>query len=72
MTLDPKQIGMGLAALGIMAGALGGYLRITTPEAAQCSVDLADARARLELLSEVKESCKVALTTCLETPGGPR
>jgi hypothetical protein len=70
--MDPKQIGAGLAAIGIIAGALGGYLRITTPEAAQCSIDLADAKARLELLGEVKESCKVALTACLETPGGSR
>jgi hypothetical protein len=70
--MDPKQIGAGLAAIGIIAGALGGYFHISTPEAAQCSIDLADAKARLELLSEVKESCKVALTTCLETPGGPR
>lgn len=67
---DPRLIGAGLAAIGIMAGAAGGYVRITTPEAAQCAVDLADAKARLELLVEVKESCKSALEACAskETP----
>lgn len=64
MPVDPKHVGAGLAALGIAALAVSGYLKITTPEAAQCAVDLADARARLETLVEVKDSCKVALEAC--------
>lgn len=63
---DPRLVGAGLAAIGILAGAAGGYVRITTPEAAQCAVDLADAKARLELLSEVKDSCKTALAACAQ------
>lgn len=65
MNLDPRYIGAGLAALGVMAGAAGGYLRVTTPEAAQCEVDLAKATTKLELYVEVKDSCKAALEDCL-------
>lgn len=62
--LDPRHIGAGLAAIGVLALAASGYVHITTPEAAQCAVDLADAKARLEVLTEVKDSCKVALEHC--------
>lgn len=62
---DPRLIGTGLCVLGVLAGAVGGYVRITTPEAAQCAVDLADAKARLELLTEAKDACKTALTVCM-------
>jgi hypothetical protein len=65
---DPRLIGAGLATIGLLAGAAGGYVRITTPEAAQCAVDLADAKARLELLAEVKDSCKTALAACVAAP----
>jgi hypothetical protein len=47
-----------------LALAAAGYLQITTPEAAKCKVDLADARARLDLLIEAKDACKVALEVC--------
>ncbi len=69
--MDSRYIGGGLAAIGIAAGVLGGYFSITTPEAQQCAVDLADARARLELLVEAKDTCKAALSTCIpsEEPG---
>lgn len=67
--LDPKYINAGLAAIGVIALTASGYLRITTPEAAQCAVELADAKARVEMLGEVKDSCKIALNACL-TPGG--
>lgn len=69
MTFDSKYIGTGLAALGVVALAAAGYLKIQTPEAAQCAVDLAAANTRLELLSEVKDQCKVALQTCISTEG---
>jgi hypothetical protein len=62
--LDPKHIGVGLAALGVVALALVGYVKITTPEAQQCQIELADAKARLELLTEAKDACKDALHVC--------
>lgn len=67
LKLDPKYIGGGLAAVGMLAAASAGYLTITTPDAQQCQVDLADARARLELLTEAKDTCKAALGACTET-----
>lgn len=51
----------GLAGLALMVLIGMGYLTVTTPEAQQCQVDLADAKARLELLTEAKEACKAAL-----------
>lgn len=63
MTLDTRYLSAAIGAIGVIALAAAGYVQITTPEAAQCSVDLADARARLELLREVKDTCKAALTT---------
>lgn len=71
MNLDPKYIGAGLAVLGILGGTAIGYVKITTPEAAQCAVDLADAKARLELLTEVKDTCKMALTACVQPKEAP-
>lgn len=68
MNIDMKTIGAGLAALGIGAGVMAGYFQITTPEAQKCAVELADAKARLELLIEAKDACKTALTAC--TTGG--
>lgn len=63
---DPRHMAAGLAAIGIVALAAAGYVKVTTPEAQQCAVDLADARARLELLVEVKDACKEALASCGE------
>jgi hypothetical protein len=62
---DSKYISAGLAAIGAIALAAAGTLTITTPEAQECAVELADAKARLELLTEAKETCKAALTTCV-------
>ena len=74
-TLDPKYIAAGLTALGMIAMGLVGMVTITTPEAQQCHADLAsanvqlaDAKARLELLTEAKEACKDALNAYLKPP----
>jgi hypothetical protein len=63
-TPESKHISAGFAAIGILALAASGYIHITTPEAAKCAVDLADASARLEVLTEVKDSCRTALEHC--------
>lgn len=70
MTLDPKHISAGLAAIGLLALAATGYVNITTPEAQQCAVDLADARARLELHGEAMGACKTALKSCVAPSTG--
>jgi len=64
--LDPKTIGAGLTAIGIIALAFAGYVKITTPEAQQCQIELAGAKARLELLTEAKDACKDALNAYLK------
>jgi hypothetical protein len=69
MQIDPKLIAAGIGAIGLAAGAGAGLVKITTPEAAQCAVDLAATNARMEGLIEIKESCKSALELCL-TPNG--
>ncbi len=66
MKFDSKHLAAALGAISILVLAAAGAVKITTPEAAECAVDLADARARLELLTEVKDACKVALTSCKE------
>jgi len=70
--LDPKYISAGLAAIGVIALAAAGAVQITTPEAQEChedlseaKVELADAKARLELLTEAKDACKDALNMYL-------
>ena len=69
MKLDAKYIGGGLAAIGMLAAASAGYLTITTPEAQECAIELADAKARLELGNEIKAACKTALESCIgDTP----
>ena len=50
--------------------ATAGYIQITTPEHAQCSIELAGAEVRLELLTEATEACAPALETCLGIIGG--
>lgn len=67
---DPKYMAAGLGLLGVLGLGAIGYVKITTPEAAQCAVDLADAKARLELLTEAKDACKTALTACVQQPKG--
>jgi hypothetical protein len=59
--LAGKPIYVGVLAIGIIAMSLAGYVTVTTPEEQQCQIDLADASARLELLSEAKDACKAAL-----------
>ena len=66
--LDPKAIAAILGALAIGAGAATGLLKITTPEAAECSISLADKSARLELTTKAMESCSAALTLCSGAP----
>lgn len=68
---DPKMLLYGLAAVGVLAGSFAGYVKVTTPEAAQCAVDLADAKARLELLNEAKDACKTALSICAPVGKNP-
>jgi hypothetical protein len=62
--LDPKALAAVVAALGVGASAMAGYVTLTTPEAQACAVALADARARLELHVEARDACKVALEAC--------
>lgn len=68
MKLDPKLLAYVIGAVGVLAGAAGGYVRVTTPEAAECAVSLADKSARLELTGEAMDSCRKALELC----GGAR
>ena len=56
--IDSKVLA-GLGALGVVAAALAGYVTITTPSEQECQI--ADASARLELLTEAKDACWVAL-----------
>lgn len=65
---DPKTIALLAGAAAILVGAVAGVVKITTPEASECAVDLADARARVELLTEAKDACKAALSACTEGP----
>jgi len=71
MNIDPKYIAAGVGVLGILGLAVTGYVRITTPEAAQCAVDLASTKARMEGLVEVKDACKTALSMCAPAKGTP-
>lgn len=71
MKLDQKSVAWVIGLVGILAGAAGGYLKITTPEAAECQVQLADRTARLELVSHAADSCEKALDLCA-SPGSPR
>lgn len=61
---SPKNFYAGIGAIGIVALALAGYLKITTPEQVQCQVDLADKTARLDLTTKAMESCDEALDIC--------
>lgn len=72
--VDPKSaVSAGLAAVGALALIASGYLTVTTPGEQQCQIELADQKARLELLTErvrileeAKDACKVALISCSE------
>jgi len=74
---NSRYASAGLGAIGMIALALAGYLKITTPEAVQCQVELADKTARLEMTDEAIAACRVALESCsaisspTPTPGGP-
>lgn len=83
---NDKRVSAGIAALGIIALALAGFLRFTTPgeqackaelsdlrvkcaeDQGNCKADIADARARLELLTEAKNACKDALDVLTGKP----
>lgn len=62
--VDSKLVAYGLAAIGLLASSMGGYVYITTPEAQRCEVELSAAKVRIEMLTEVKDQCKEALQTC--------
>ena len=65
---DPKTIGAGVLGLLALIGGAMGILHITTPECAQCEVDLAvceerssNRAERIELHEVALEACKTAL-----------
>ena len=62
--IDPKHIAALLTAAGLAAGAMYGTIKVTTPEAQECAVSLADKSARLELTTGAMESCSKALDLC--------
>lgn len=62
--MDPKHIGGALAGVGLLLASASGYLYVSTPEGQKCAVELADAKARLELVGEAKDACKEALKDC--------
>ena len=75
LTLSSQHIGAGLAAIGVIALALAGFVNITTPGEEECKeelsqerVVLADCQARLELYTEATNSCKEALEAITENP----
>ena len=75
LTFDSRYISAGLAAIGVVALAAAGFVNITTPAEEECrreltevKIELADAKARLELLTEAKDACKDALKTMMENP----
>lgn len=67
MQIDQKSVAYLLGAVGILAGAAGGYVKITTPEAAACEQQLADRNARLDLTEKAVAACEKALD---HTTGG--
>lgn len=71
--LGSKYISAGLAGIGVLALAVAGMVRITTPGEEECreeltevKVDLASCETRVELLTEAKDACKDALETLTE------
>ena len=68
MQVTTKNIAAGLGVLGVLAMAVVGAVKIVTPGEYQCAVDLADSKARLELLTEAKDACKAALETLTKPP----
>ena len=68
-----NYVNAGLAAIGVIALALSGYLNIMTKGEAECRAELADKRValassttRVEMLTEVKEACEAALAAIME------
>lgn len=86
ISFNDRKVNAGLAALGVIALALAGFLRLTTPGEQSCKAELADvrvrcaeaqgdckatiadAKARLELLTEAKNACRVALDSLTGAP----
>ena len=60
----PQHLAYAVAVVGALVGMAGGYLRVTTPEAAQCAVELADKAARLDLTTQAMGTCERALDLC--------
>lgn len=73
ITLDNKFVSAGLAALGVIALAISGFVSFTTPGEEECKdeltevkVEAASCETRVELLTEAKDACKDALKTLTE------
>lgn len=64
MKPSPQHISYAIALVGALFGMAGGYFRLTTPEAAECQVGLADKTARLELTEKAADACGKALELC--------
>lgn len=67
----PQAIAYAVAAVGILAGAAGGYVRVTTPAAAECEVALAVATTRLEACAPAVERCEAALDSITGSGDAP-
>lgn len=70
---DNRYMSAGLAALGVLALAAAGAVRITTPGEEECreeltevKVEAASCSTRVELLTEAKDACKDALKAVTE------
>lgn len=75
MQPDSKLLAGGLGVLGLVGAAALGYGSFVTAGETECQLQLLEARvelsdksARLELLTEVKDSCAIALESCMEAP----
>jgi hypothetical protein len=73
VAIDNRYISAGLAALGVLALAVSGFISFTTPGEEECREELTEVKVkaascttRVELLSEAKDACKDALRTLTE------
>lgn len=58
ISFNDRKVNAGLAALGVIALALAGFLRFTTPGEQSCKAELADVRVRC---AENQGDCKADL-----------
>lgn len=63
-SITKEQIAYGVGVLGILGMTASGYLTITTPEAQECQVSLADKSARLELTTTRLDETLNAMDKC--------